>query len=147
MLSLSKHEWLSQQLGLMLREIMCQIIIKTQRIVCFNTALLLDRNRRHGIKVFDNFCIKLFIIKENDKLWKAFKNLQAARNSFAHNGIAKVDDKIVDETNARHFIIKANEIINYIKEGLPEDLRWPEFKHEIAVEANIPLLNLKKNDS
>ena len=86
-------------------------------------------------------------IKENSKLWEAFKDIQKARNSFAHGGVAKIQDKIVDEAKARDFIIKAYEIINYIKDSLPKELFWPEFKHDIKVEANIPIFKQAKKES
>lgn len=73
-------------------------------------------------------------IKENNDLWEPFKHLRKARNSFAHDGIAMIGDKTVTEEKARFFIIKANEIIDFIKNEIPEDLRWPEFKHEIKIQ-------------
>lgn len=73
-------------------------------------------------------------IKENNDLWEPFKHLRKARNSFAHDGIAMVGIDHVTEEKARFFIIKANEIIDSIKNEIPEKLRWPEFKHEIKLE-------------
>jgi|GEM_PF-3261326 len=74
-------------------------------------------------------------IRENDDLWTLFKHIQKARNSFAHGGIAMIGDKVVTEQKVHTFIAKANKIIDFIKEGIPEQLRWPEFKYTIRVEA------------
>lgn len=49
-------------------------------------------------------------IKENIKLWEPFKNLQTARNKFAHNGIAMVGNEIVNERKVKFFILKATVI-------------------------------------
>lgn len=80
-------------------------------------------------------------IKDNNELWESFKHLRKARNSFAHSGIAAIGDEDVTEEKSRTFILKANEIINTIKAKLPEDLKWPEFKHEITVEFSHMLMN------
>jgi hypothetical protein len=82
-------------------------------------------------------------LKDDSKLWEAFKNIQSARNSFAHNGIAKFGDTIVDQKQAQNFIVKAYEIINYIKDNLPQELLWPEFKYDIKLEGTIPLFKEK----
>ena len=73
-------------------------------------------------------------IKENGGLWEHFKHLRKARNSFVHDGVARVGDQIVTEDQARNFIRQANEIISVIKKELPEELRWPEFKHAIQIQ-------------
>ena len=81
-------------------------------------------------------------IKENDKLWEAFKNLQSARNSFAHSGVAKIGkaEVEVDEAKARDFINKAHEMINYIKVNLPKEIQWQEFDNtDIKIEGKIRL--------
>lgn len=72
--------------------------------------------------------------KENGDLWEHFKHLQKARNSFVHDGIAKVGDEVVTSERARNFIRKANEIIAFIKKELPNDLHWPEFAHKVQIQ-------------
>jgi hypothetical protein len=74
-------------------------------------------------------------LKENNDLWKSFKNLKDARNSFVHDGIAKIGKNPISEGEARKLLVKANEIVIFIKNKLPEELRWPEYKHSINVEA------------
>jgi len=73
-------------------------------------------------------------LKENGDLWEQFRHLQKARNSFVHDGIAKVGDEVVTSDRARNFIKKANEIIAFIKNELPEKLRWPEFAHKVKIQ-------------
>ena len=73
-------------------------------------------------------------IKDNKELWESFKHLQKARNSFAHTGVAMIGNEIVTEEKARNFIDKANEIIELLKNELPQKLRWPEFKNEVKLE-------------
>jgi len=85
-------------------------------------------------------------IKDDSDLWNSFKDLQKARNSFAHNGVAIVNGTEVTLEKAHKFIIKANEIINFIKEELPKDLQWPEFEHKIKVGITHTLLEQKADD-
>lgn len=82
-------------------------------------------------------------LKENDKLWEVFKNLRTARNSFAHTGIPKIGNLVVDETKARQFIIQALEITKFFRDNLPTELRWPEYNHDTKFEATLKLINLK----
>jgi len=67
-------------------------------------------------------------LKEDQKLWEAFKNLKTARNSFVHEGIARIGGKVVSEEDALRLLAHANEIIALLRECLPVDLRWPEFE-------------------
>lgn len=87
------------------------------------------------------------ILKGNNPTWDAFKHLQKARNSFAHEGIAKIGDDIVTSDKAREFIIKAKEIIETIREALPEEHKWPEFKPEIEVVLTQALVKNENNES
>jgi hypothetical protein len=74
-------------------------------------------------------------LKENNDLWESFTKLKKARNSFVHEGIPKIGQNPISEGEARELLVKANEIVIFIKNELPEDLRWPEYKHSIKVEA------------
>jgi hypothetical protein len=74
-------------------------------------------------------------LKENIDLWEAFKNLKDARNSFVHEGIAKIGQNPISEEETRRLVGKANEIVKFIKNKLPKELQWPEYKHSIQVEA------------
>ena len=86
-------------------------------------------------------------IKENNDIWESFKHLRKARNSFAHDGISKVGNTEVTPDKAREFIAKANEIISFIKEEIPKELHWPEFKHEIEVAFTQPLMKAEDESS
>jgi len=81
--------------------------------------------------------IKLFTdhsLKEEQVLWEGFKNLKDARNSFVHEGIAKIGETPVTAETAQKLIGSVSKIISKIKEWLPKELHWPEFKYEISVE-------------
>ena len=66
-------------------------------------------------------------LKENLKLWEAFKNLRTARNTFVHEGMAKIGGKSVSEDDALTLVVRVNEIIALLRNWLPVDLRWREF--------------------
>jgi len=85
-------------------------------------------------------------IKDDSDLWSSFKDLQKARNSFAHNGVAIVNNTEVTLEKARKFIIKTNEIINFIKEDLPKEQHWPEFEHNIKVGLTHTLIEKAADD-
>ncbi|MBP7808821.1 MAG: hypothetical protein KA163_05980 [Bacteroidia bacterium] len=86
-------------------------------------------------------------IKEDVKLWQSFKNLQTARNSFAHSGVALVGGKEVDDVQALEFIRKAHEITEFIKIYLPNELKWVSFTNKIKFEAIMPIFKpLDKKD-
>lgn len=84
-------------------------------------------------------------IKEDSKLWQAFKNIQAVRNSFAHTGVATLGGKAVDEMQVLEFIKSAYEITEYVKRQLPEELRWREFKYDIKFEGVMPVFEPPSN--
>ena len=78
-------------------------------------------------------------LKDNNDLWGHFKNLKHARNSFVHEGIAKIGKKPITEEEARILIVKANEIVIFVKNELPEELQWPEYKFTMKVEKMMDL--------
>jgi len=63
-------------------------------------------------------------LKSEKELWQALNNLTKARNSFVHNGIARIDRKIVNSSDVSNFINKTEEIIKYVDAKLPEDIQW-----------------------
>ena len=87
-----------------------------------------------------------FSLKENNGLWENFTKLRQARNSFAHNGVAVIDGKIVDIDKARALIQSTNEIIQFIKEKLPEDMVWPEYDHKIKLEFSKLIIQEKNKE-
>ncbi|MCI0564534.1 MAG: hypothetical protein MN733_39200 [Nitrososphaera sp.] len=75
-------------------------------------------------------------LKEDQVLWDAFKNLKTARNSFVHEGIAKVGGAPLNVEVAGKLVASATLIIQKIREWVPEELHWPQFKYEFKVEAS-----------
>lgn len=78
-------------------------------------------------------------LKDEKELWEAFKNLKKARNSFVHEGIAKIGDRALNREDACRLVGSADKIIRFIKGKLPEDMKWPEFKYTFKVEATMKL--------
>ncbi|MDV2495838.1 MAG: hypothetical protein RX316_06445 [bacterium] len=79
-------------------------------------------------------CLTDHSLKEEQKLWESFKNLRTARNSFVHEGVAKVGGLPINTEMTRKLIASASMIIQKVREWLPQDLHWPEFRHEVKVE-------------
>lgn len=73
-------------------------------------------------------------LKEEQRLWESFKNLKGARNSFVHEGVAKIGGAPINIETVQKLIASASEVISKVKEWLPKDLHWPEYKHQIKVE-------------
>jgi len=76
-----------------------------------------------------------YSLKEDVKLWEAFKNLKTARNTFVHEGVARLGNSLVTDEEARQLLNRAVEIIRTIWEHIPQELQWKEYKHELKVEA------------
>jgi len=79
-------------------------------------------------------------LKEDGALWKAFKNLKAARNSFVHEGTARIASNQVSENDAAAFIKQAHQIIKFVKDNLPKELHWPEFRFNIKIQTTQRIL-------
>jgi len=73
-------------------------------------------------------------LKENPALWEAYKNLKDARNTFVHEGVAKVGGKVVSVPDAVRLVARMNDIINWVKIQLPTELRWLEFEPSVQFE-------------
>lgn len=86
-------------------------------------------------------------IKEDNDFWEAFKHLRKARNSFVHTGVAMIGDELVTEEKTRFFISKAKEIIDFIKNEIPEELRWLEFEHGVQMEFTKTLIKPEEKNS
>lgn len=84
-------------------------------------------------------------LKEEQRLWESFQNLKDARNSFVHEGVAKIGKtQTVDTETAQKLITSSFEVISKIKEWLPKELHWPEFKYEVEIEGQ-KKLNIAKS--
>ena len=86
-------------------------------------------------------------IKDDNQLWEAFKHIRRARNSFAHTGVAMIGEEIITIERTQIFIKKAKEIIEFIKNQIPEELRWPEFNHQVQIEFIQKIMESKKKNS
>jgi hypothetical protein len=74
-------------------------------------------------------------LKEKAALWEAFTNIKSARNSFVHEGIARIGRSTLTPDNAAALVGRVNEIISEVREWIPEDLRWPAPQAEAEVRA------------
>ena len=73
-------------------------------------------------------------LKEEKDLWESFKNLKTARNSFVHEGVAKIGGAAIATDRTRILIAEAYNIISRVRQWIPQELHWPEFQHDIKVE-------------
>jgi len=78
-------------------------------------------------------------LKAEATLWEAFRNLKTARNSFVHEGRARIGGTTVSIETARRLVVSASEIIAKVREWLPSDMHWPTFTHTIRIEASMRL--------
>lgn len=76
-----------------------------------------------------------FSLKADSRLWETLMNLKAARNSFVHEGLAKIGGAPVSGERVQALVASAWEIVSKVRESLPPELRWPEFKYELKVQA------------
>jgi hypothetical protein len=72
-------------------------------------------------------------LKDQAELWQAFRNLRSARNSFAHRGIAKLGNDIVDNARATQLLQSAIAIVDWVDGLLPIDHRPPRFAIPIQI--------------
>ncbi|MGE3979576.1 MAG: hypothetical protein AB7F94_18625 [Nitrospira sp.] len=90
---------------------------------------------------FDSL-LKMFTshsLKEDSQHWESFMRLKRARNSFVHEGLAKIGKMQVDETEAKKLIDSASAIILRIRDWLPSDLLWPTFRNRIDIRILKPI--------
>jgi len=78
--------------------------------------------------------------KEKRPLWDAFKNLKKARNSFVHDGVAKVGDRVATQKDGAHLVKAAGDIIGFVRELLPEEMRWPQLQYKLDVQVLLKVL-------
>ena len=100
-------------------------------------------NERDWLKepsVEEQFDALLYILtgtslKTNQRLWEGFIHLKGARNNFVHEGVAKINKRAVALTHedARRLVNTAIEIIRFVKDQLPENMKWPEYQNKLNV--------------
>jgi len=79
-------------------------------------------------------------LKENQQLWGAFKNIRTARNTFVHEGAAKLGGKVVTLAEATQFVIKTREIVDWVRPWLPPDFQWPHLELKTSMRMEMKLL-------
>lgn len=72
-------------------------------------------------------------LKEDSLLWEALKNIRAARNSFAHAGVAEIGGAVISPDKAGQLIQRVHDIIERVRAWLPDELRWPSAKVEAQI--------------
>ena len=78
-------------------------------------------------------------LKDEPEMWEAFKNLRDARNSFVHEGRAKIGNKPVTTGEAMVLIVKANQIVEWIEQLLPVKKRRQRCGAHITMTLNQPI--------
>lgn len=76
-----------------------------------------------------------YSLKQDQELWEPFMNLKSARNTFVHEGVARIGRAPATEEDTRRLLASAVQIIQSVGKRLPEDLKWKEYKHELKVNA------------
>jgi hypothetical protein len=79
-------------------------------------------------------------LKEEPSLWEAFKNLRTSRNTFVHEGVAKVGGKELSTAAATQLLARCREIVDQVRKWLPIDRQWAEFKHDLKVKVEMKML-------
>jgi len=73
-------------------------------------------------------------LKEEPVLWEGYRNLRAARNSFAHAGRAVIGTTEVSLEKAKDLLAKANSIVDWLEPSLPADFQWPRERTPVTIE-------------
>jgi len=71
-------------------------------------------------------------LKEDSVLWEGFQNLRTARNTFVHEGVAKVGGIPLNFEQCLILVRKATDVVAYLEEFLPVEERRPLLKREIT---------------
>src|SRR5436309_1808983 len=79
-------------------------------------------------------CFTGYSLKSERQLWDSFMNLKSARNSFVHEGVARVGGAPVSVDDAKKLVDAASNVISKVREWLPEELHWPVFRHQVQIE-------------
>ena len=73
-------------------------------------------------------------LKEDAALWEAFRNLETARNTFVHEGTARVGSAAITKEEAGKLVMQVDSIIARVREWILEDIRWPISEVKVTVE-------------
>jgi hypothetical protein len=72
-------------------------------------------------------------LKEEMALWEAFQHLKQARNTFVHEGTARIGKVEVNAARAGELITAAGQVIAKIREWVPEHLQWKAYDHKLTI--------------
>jgi hypothetical protein len=72
--------------------------------------------------------------EEGPRLWESLMNLKDARNSFVHDGVAKIGDTTVTVERAKELVECASEVVLKVRDWLPDEMVWPAFDHKVVIE-------------
>jgi hypothetical protein len=86
-------------------------------------------------------------LKSEAALWQSFMNLKTARNTFVHEGVAKVGGTPISVDVARQLVSGANDVIAKVREWLPVAMHWPVFKHNVQVEIRKRILREQSSNT
>lgn len=87
-----------------------------------------------------------YSLKEDLELWEPFKNLKTARNTFVHEGIAKIGQTPVTKEKALQLLASVVKIFDSVRERLPDELKWKKFKHDIKVRGEWRMFGKKSEE-
>jgi len=82
-------------------------------------------------------------LKEDVKLWAAFKNLKSARNTFVFEGNARLGKKgdLLDKDTARSLVSSASAVIDKVRSWLPEKHHWKQYAYNVQAETYFNVLH------
>jgi len=79
-------------------------------------------------------------LKDDPELWETFRDIEEARDTFIREGTARIGGTAVSPDGVRRLLQKTAEIISFVKDKLPENLRWPQYDHSLKITVAKPVL-------
>jgi len=73
-------------------------------------------------------------LKEDNALWEGLKNIRVARNSFVHEGVAKLGKATLSLQDTLPLLARADAIVTKIREWIPDSYRWPLIERTINIQ-------------
>lgn len=90
-----------------------------------------QRRREPPMEVQLDVLLKAFAghsLKERNDLWQAFRQLQEARNNFAHRGQALINGQPVTRVDLSRMLAATRDTIDWVETFLPLEWRRPVYK-------------------
>jgi hypothetical protein len=69
-------------------------------------------------------------LKEDGRLWEAFQNVRQARNTFVHEGRARIGPQALASERASQLVALSGDIIDWIEGLLPDGHQRPRYQAE-----------------